>query len=314
MKHLSIITIMFVAQLSLAANTFISPKPNPRVSYIERYLDIAKIESNRSGIPVSIILSQGILESGTGSATLAVNGNNHFGIKCGNEWIGESLSLKDDDRDENGNLIESCFRAYESAENSYIDHTDFLMSRPRYEFLFSITDKNYREWAHGLKRANYATDSAYAYKLIAIIEKHKLYEYDGLSAPIQEETSPFSESIFEDSLPIKKKEREESPLAADELFIMETGNISKEQNIDAIKVDAYEPPKAYQIPKDYVPFNRKRFNDFFKKTKSVTTTSNTNMESEELEPIVPQDELRAKGVAFEKKYEIIRERQVKLSH
>ena len=147
-------------------------------SYFQQYLDIAITESARSGIPVSIILAQGGLESAWGNGRLAVSARNHFGIKCKSEWTGPTFHLEDDDYDAQGKLTKSCFRAYPSAEQSYLDHTDFLVERARYRPCFAFPRTDYRNWAHALKRAGYATDARYAEKLIRIIETNGLYRYD----------------------------------------------------------------------------------------------------------------------------------------
>ncbi|HRI32372.1 MAG TPA: glucosaminidase domain-containing protein, partial [Saprospiraceae bacterium] len=129
--------------------------------YMEQYKYMAISEMNRSGIPASIKLAQGILESQAGRSELAVNANNHFGIKCKSNWSGETYQYKDDDLDENGELIHSCFRMYGSGEQSYIDHTDFILNRPRYKSLFSLPKNDYKAWAMGLKKCGYATDPNY---------------------------------------------------------------------------------------------------------------------------------------------------------
>lgn len=164
-----------------------------RQNYIQTYEKIAVEEMNRSGIPASIILAQGILESRWGKGDLALSGNNHFGIKCNEGWTGDTRQKKDDDY-QNGVLIESCFRAYDDAFQSYRDHTDFLLYRNRYRELFDYDKTDYANWAHGLKKCGYATDSRYAYKLIGIIEEYGLASYD-----FQEEmmpTTPETDSNF----------------------------------------------------------------------------------------------------------------------
>ncbi len=148
--------------------------------YIQGHKDIAQREMQRSGIPASIILAQGIHESAWGRGELAVNSNNHFGIKCKDYWQGPKYYHKDDDY-VNGKLIKSCFRAYENVESSYIDHTDFLLQTRYYQELFDYDETDYRNWAYGLKRCGYATDPAYAEKIISLIERYELYEYDQLS-------------------------------------------------------------------------------------------------------------------------------------
>ena len=141
-----------------------------REEYINKYKDIAIKEMNRSGIPASITLAQGILESGDGNSRLAMKGNNHFGIKC-HGWKGKEIYEDDDARHE-------CFRRYKSADESYHDHTQFLMNGPRYSFLFEYKQTDYKSWARGLKKAGYATAPTYAERLIKLIEENELYQYD----------------------------------------------------------------------------------------------------------------------------------------
>ena len=152
--------------------------------YIDRFYPIAVAEMERSGIPASIKLAQGILESAVGKSGLATNANNHFGIKCGSGWDGEGYYLKDDDRDADGNLIESCFRVFESPEESYIAHTEFLRDPNkayRYGSLFEFSNTDYENWAHGLKEAGYATNPDYPNLLIGIINNNNLTQYDLLT-------------------------------------------------------------------------------------------------------------------------------------
>lgn len=145
------------------------------VSYIQRYSDVAVSEMYRSGIPASITLAQGLLESGAGRSQLAVKSNNHFGIKCHNGWQGGRVYHDDDAKGE-------CFRKYDHPEESYRDHSDFLRYRDRYKFLFDFQITDYKSWAYGLKKAGYATDPSYPEKLIRIIEQYKLHEYDTRSS------------------------------------------------------------------------------------------------------------------------------------
>jgi len=138
--------------------------------YIETYKQIAMEEMHRHGIPASIKLAQGILESGFGNSDLAVIGNNHFGIKC-HGWQGRTFHKDDDTRDE-------CFRAYDDPLQSFRDHSDFLTGRAHYSDLFELDITDYRGWARGLRRAGYATNPRYPDLLIGIIERNSLYEYD----------------------------------------------------------------------------------------------------------------------------------------
>ncbi len=138
--------------------------------YIERYKDIAVEEMSKSGIPASITLAQGLLESGNGNGELARQANNHFGIKCNTTWTGPTI-LKDDD------AKGECFRVYNDPEESYRDHSEFL-KRQRYAFLFELNRNDYKGWAYGLKQAGYATNPRYAELLIGIIERYDLTQYD----------------------------------------------------------------------------------------------------------------------------------------
>lgn len=142
-----------------------------REEYIRKYYPLAISEMERSGIPASITLAQGCWESQNGNSTLAVDGNNHFGIKCKREWGGKRIYHDDDEAHE-------CFRRYSCAEESYEDHSNFLMNSNRYSFLFQLDPKDYVGWANGLKQAGYATDPTYPQRLIKIIEDYKLYYYD----------------------------------------------------------------------------------------------------------------------------------------
>ncbi|WP_235375104.1 MULTISPECIES: glucosaminidase domain-containing protein [Sanguibacteroides] len=144
--------------------------PDSRQHYIKKYKDLAIQEMDRTGIPASIKLAQGILESGCGRSELSINANNHFGIKC-HDWSGPSFKKDDDRKNE-------CFRKYKSPEQSWVDHSNFLTSRSRYSFLFELPKTDYKGWAKGLKKAGYATAPDYAQKLIRIIEEEKLFIYD----------------------------------------------------------------------------------------------------------------------------------------
>ncbi len=123
------------------------------------------------GIPASITLAQGILESGSGNSKLARKANNHFGIKCHKDWNGKTFYMDDDEEHE-------CFRKYSKAEDSYRDHSLFLTQRGRYSFLFDYDVKDYKKWAHGLKKAGYATNPKYPQLLIGLIERYNLSQYD----------------------------------------------------------------------------------------------------------------------------------------
>lgn len=168
----------------------------PQEAYISRYSALAVYEMYRSGVPASITLAQGMLESGNGLSELAVKGNNHFGIKCHNNWTGGKMYHDDDAKGE-------CFRKYTAPEHSYRDHSDFLRYRDRYKFLFDLEITDYKGWAHGLKKAGYATDPSYPSKLIKLIETYQLYLYDAKPATYGQE-----EVVVEK--PVRKTEKKHS--------------------------------------------------------------------------------------------------------
>ena len=147
-------------------------------AYVDKWTEIARIESQRTGIPASIILGQAILETSYGKSRLSTEAKNHFGIKCKKNWEGKVFYTKDDDKDEHGNLIDSCFRAYNNDYDSFIDHSHFMMRSPCYRFLLDYKKSEYHKWAKGIASCGYATDPRYDWKLINLIEKHQLWHLD----------------------------------------------------------------------------------------------------------------------------------------
>ena len=141
------------------------------LDYIENYKGVAQANMEKYGIPASIILGQALLESGSGTGTLSVQANNHFGIKCHKDWLGQTVKYDDD-------AVDECFRKYYNASDSFRDHALFLTNRPRYAPLFKLNKTDYKAWAKGLKAAGYATDTLYPTKLISLIERYQLYKYD----------------------------------------------------------------------------------------------------------------------------------------
>lgn len=163
------IRILFIS-LFLFSNFFLFPQNKAEV-YISSYKDIAVAEMNQFGIPASITLAQGILESGNGESRLATEGKNHFGIKCHDNWNGETIIEDDDEKGE-------CFRKYSKVADSYRDHSLFLTERERYSSLFDLSPTNYKAWAKGLKKAGYATNPKYPSLLIDLIKKYDLSRFD----------------------------------------------------------------------------------------------------------------------------------------
>jgi LysM repeat protein len=168
------------------------------LTYIEAFKGVAIQEMNAYGIPASITLAQGILESGSGNSSLARYANNHFGIKCTAEWKGKAY-YKDDDQNND------CFRVYKDARESYKDHSEFL-KRKRYSFLFELDKNDYKNWAIGLKTAGYATNPKYADMVIGVIEKYKLNQYD--QSESEREKIAREDRVFTEinaNIPVEKK-------------------------------------------------------------------------------------------------------------
>lgn len=166
-EHFTAYTVLFLTLLCTTA----AAQNQTREQYIQRYKALALEHQDIYGIPASIKMAQGLLESDNGNSRLAIIANNHFGIKCKKEWTGQTLSHDDDAPGE-------CFRKYNSAEESYKDHSEFLDKSQRYQNLFKLDSRDYKGWAYGLKAAGYATNPKYPELLIKIIEDNKLYLLD----------------------------------------------------------------------------------------------------------------------------------------
>jgi hypothetical protein len=167
MKKLILLSFLF----SFFSHAYTQSKRMTRNEYITQFSEWAVKEMKQTGIPASITLAQGCLESDDGNSLLAREANNHFGIKCHSTWTGEKMYQDDDEKGE-------CFRKYPNAKESFIDHSEFLAKTKRYSSLFQLDPYDYKAWARGLKDAGYATNPKYPEYLIKIIEDNKLYEYD----------------------------------------------------------------------------------------------------------------------------------------
>lgn len=180
--------------------------------YIFMYKDVAMEEMGTYGIPASITIGQGILESQSGKSELVRKSNNHFGIKC-HEWEGEKVYHDDD-------LRQECFRKYENPNYSFRDHSLFLTDRPRYSKLFDLPIDDYKSWAKGLKAAGYATDPSYPKKLIGIIERYELYKYD------EEVLNKADKNIEVENKPKPEEElaQGDTKSAKDEVYIVQKGD------------------------------------------------------------------------------------------
>lgn len=177
MKSIDLLPFLLIFYTGFLTAYSQSDSKMTRDEYISEYKDLAVKEMKRTGVPASITLAQGILESGNGNSRLAVKANNHFGIKC-HDWKGKKIRHDDD-------LKRECFRKYKSVYESYQDHSDFLVEKQRYSFLFTLDPEDYKGWAEGLKKAGYATSKKYDKALIRIIEENQLYVYDqGIEIPM----------------------------------------------------------------------------------------------------------------------------------
>lgn len=185
-RNLSIMRFNLLIFAAILFNgSLVAQTSQEQLDYIKNFHEIAISEMIRSGIPASIKLAQGILESDAGRSVLARRANNHFGIKCGQNWNGDEVYREDDDYDDRGQLIKSCFRGYRNANASYVAHSEFLRDPSkafRYGFLFRLDPKDYKNWAEGLRRAGYATNPNYPNLLIGLIERYNLQQYDQVTS------------------------------------------------------------------------------------------------------------------------------------
>ena len=213
-----------------------------REDYISTYASLAMREMSRVGIPASITLAQGCLESDNGNSRLAVVANNHFGIKC-HEWDGKKIYHDDDHRNE-------CFRVYASVYESYLDHSMFLSSKGRYTFLFDLNSDDYKGWARGLKKAGYATARNYASMLIGIIEDNELYRYDRqvLSGNFEEGEMTDLPSGYASASRVSRASRE----------------IMLNNNVEYVRVEPGDTPESLRDELDLYKNELFRYNDLEK--------------------------------------------------
>ena len=225
--------LLFAISVFLGGDVSAQSRNRLYMQYIDTYKDLAIRHQKKYKIPASITLAQGLLESGAGRGTLARKSNNHFGIKCHNKWTGARVYHDDDAKGE-------CFRKYKHPEDSYEDHSLFLSRNMRYAQLFELKSTDYKGWARGLQRCGYATDKAYASKLIQIIELYDLYQYDRKGRSSQEIPK----------LPVGYKPHQ--VYRSSGLYYIEVRvgdnlkNIGKEFGISVKKLCSYN-----EIPKDY---------------------------------------------------------------
>lgn len=260
-------TVIILLALLLSGKMFAGPpvKEFSPGDYINIFYEDAVKEMIENGVPASITLAQGMLESGYGNSPLAVYANNHFGLKCHKEWEGATFNMDDDEKGE-------CFRKYDDVMESYFDHSLFLKSRPRYSFLFNLSLTDYNGWARGLKDAGYATHPNYADDIIDIIVKYRLYELDRNGfIPELTEITAYGSHTSEKLLKMKKEKRLNSIINKHTIlkfnksqcvivkpgdtymkiareFNLSTGSLKKNNDFDARK-DLLAGEKVYLKPK-----------------------------------------------------------------
>ena len=289
-KSISILISIFI--FSVVFITAQITKNSPQENYIKKYRKIAIEEMYRSGVPASITLAQGLLESRAGQSSLAVKANNHFGIKC-HDWKGPSMRFDDDAKGE-------CFRKYKNPVSSFEDHSDFLRYRDRYKFLFDFEITDYKSWCYGLKKAGYATDVSYATKLITIIEKYDLARYDkGRGSYSDDDNDLYADGDRRS----KKSELPDAPnkleqahkLEGREVFKFSLSvplySINKTIFIYSIEGDSYE-----SIAKRYHLFNREilSFNDL-EKTETLYPGTVVYLERKRIKTVMNIDKHIANG-------------------
>ena len=260
---------------------------NTPQEYILQYKEVAINEMLSQGIPASITLAQGLLESGNGNSALSVYANNHFGIKCHKEWSGPSYIMDDDAENE-------CFRKYERVADSYKDHSLFLKTRSRYSFLFELPTTDYKSWARGLKLAGYATLPTYAEELIVLIERHRLYEYDKLQALTSKTIKPEHVTLKAEIKPVLKFNKLK-------FIIVKPGDtfykIANEQNIEIKQLLKYndmdEKDKLICGSKIYLePKHKKAIENYHVVCKSETMKSISQLHGVKLKSLYAKNNLK----------------------
>lgn len=225
-----VIAVLALSTLHVSAQ---NNKQNEKaLEYIEKYKDLAIREQIRTGVPASIKLAQGIYETGAGTSELSQNANNHFGIKCKSTWQGDTYTYTDDRPNE-------CFRKYDNDSSSYLDHSDFLKTNQRYKTLFTYQVTDYKSWAHGLKKAGYATNPLYASKIIETIDKYDLHSYTLIAM----QTNNNTEVLYASTAPMIVNTSKETETNATLTTSNPKSNVSQQ-------ITVTQKPKEYYITQE----------------------------------------------------------------
>lgn len=267
MHHLRYLSLVLLVTVLLSSCRTTRPAITPSTgeanaqAYLERYKNLAVSEMKRTGVPASITLAQGMIESDFGRSRLAREANNHFGIKCHDDWKGPTITHHDDRRNE-------CFRKYSSPEQSFYDHSDFLKSGSRYAFLFDLKATDYKGWARGLKKAGYATNPDYADMLIRKIEENGLYNYDNGNIPLAGNTAPAAKPEGKAQVPdagspaVVGSVNEITAVPARPVRVQETNRVqyvivkdgeTREMIEKDFQLLRWELPRYNELPDDFIP-------------------------------------------------------------
>lgn len=257
----SLVSIYTISILLISCQTSkvaVTPTGNSSTSksYINTYKDLAISEMKRTGIPASITLAQGMIESGNGKSSLAIEANNHFGIKCHNDWNGPTVKHNDDRRNE-------CFRKYKTPGESFRDHSDFLTTTPRYKELFELNSTDYKGWAKGLKKTGYATNPDYANMLIRKIEEYGLYEYDNytITASAKQGKKEVPVTVMKAPADSVSTSVVESPSGEKVSFRALPQRVKENNRIQYIIVNERDTRSSIEKEFDLLPFELPRYNE-----------------------------------------------------
>lgn len=231
----------------LVISTALHAQREKAEAYVAKYKDLAIAEMQRTGIPASITLAQGILESQYGESDLAKNANNHFGIKCKTEWTGQKTYHDDD-------LKQECFRVYETAEESYKDHSNFLMTREWYAFLFKLDATDDRGWAYGLKKAGYATEKDYPQRLLKLIDDYQLQQYSlaALGKPSNNVNKTYTQAPKN-----SKKQRVINQTDSETIAVTEPAPVIVKKSIEATDPEDKNETEAVEKKQETISENKK---------------------------------------------------------
>jgi len=297
MKFRSLVLLSVLFLTALAAS---QTRNQAYLLYIDQYHSIAEKQQKEHGIPASIILAQGLLESGAGQSRLSLASNNHFGIKC-TDWLGAKVYYDDDAKGE-------CFRKYNKVLESYEDHSAFLRTRNRYAFLFELNNSDYEGWAFGLKKAGYATDPTYPFKLISLIETYNLHQFDLGQHQIVN---------MDNNLKITKSERKSTAKAGKDNYTGSMGsvqayNIHEVMSVNGVHFVTAGTDDSYQIIADEFNMSEKRLRRYNDVDQDAYLSPGTRVFTAAKKNKAPKECLTHQVLAGESMYSIAQDYGIKI--